>query len=437
MPLFDFTAMGPTGQEQSGTIEAANEEQAIAKLKNEGYYPTFIGAQGSAPKKKATPPRQGGGSKKGKSISFGSGNMKHSDITLFTRQLAILLDAGLPLIRALKTLERQSPVPAVKSVLGGCAQTVEGGSTFSEALSQYPKSFDKLYLNMIKAGEAAGAMESILNRLAEFMEKAARISAKVKSAMIYPCVVLSIAILITVALLIFIVPKFEQIFKDLLGEEAELPLITQYVVATSDMLQRGFGFFADNEILKYVEGPVEIVLIIMLFVFLFKTVAATPAGNLILDKIKFRIPLFGPIISRTAIARFGRTLGTLLGAGVPVLQALQIVKETAGNQVVIAAVEKIHDAVKDGEGISKPLAATEIFPQMVVAMVEVGEETGKLPEMLTKVADTYEEEVDNAVGALTSAIEPIMIVSLAVIVGTIVIALFMPMIAIIEQMGAK
>ena len=343
------------------------------------------------------------------------------DLTVLWRQLAILLDAGLPLIRSLRTLEKQSRNPAIKKTLNEAATSVEGGSTFSEALSQHPKSFNKLYLNMIRAGEAAGAMELILNRLAVFMEKAARIAGKVKSALIYPCVVLTIAILITAGLMVFIVPKFQKIFQDLLGGEP-LPALTAFVMKISEIMQTQF---------------IQAAIVIAVFIVAFKIFSKTTKGKYIIDWVLFRLPLFGPIISKSSISRFARTLSTLLSSGVPVLNALIIVKETAGNETVSKAVQQVHDAVKEGEGMAGPLAATKIFPEMVISMIEVGEETGKLPEMLEKVADTYEEEVDNAVSGLTSMIEPLMIVGLAVIVGTIVIALFMPLIKIIEKIGSS
>jgi type IV pilus assembly protein PilC len=352
-------------------------------------------------------------------MSFGPMVIKRKELMVITRQLAILLDAGLPLIRALKTLERQSKNPAVKKVLGEAASSVEGGATFSEALSQHPKSFDKLYLNMVRAGEAAGAMESILERLAEFMEKAAKVAGKVKSAMVYPSVVLTIAIIITAGLMLFIVPKFKKIFSELLEGEP-LPGLTQFVMGISD--------FIKNDILTVIGILVGIVIIYVI-------VSKTKKGKYVIDWVKYNIPLFGPIVSRSAISRFSRTLGTLMGAGVPVLNALSIVRDTAGNEVVSNGVQQVHDAVKEGEGMAAPLAGTKIFPQMVISMIEVGEETGKLPEMLEKIAITYDEEVDNAVEGLTSMIEPIMMIGLALVVGTIVISLFMPMITIIEKLG--
>ncbi|MBQ7696107.1 MAG: type II secretion system F family protein, partial [Lentisphaeria bacterium] len=332
----------------------------------------------------------------------------------------ILLSAGLPLIRSLRTLEKQASNPAVRVVLGRTAETVEGGATFAEALSQNPKSFDKLYLNMVRAGEASGAMEIILDRLAGFMEKAARIAGKVKSAMIYPIVILSISLLAVVGLMIFIVPNFSKIFRDLLGPSEPLPGITELLIATSETMMTRWYY--------YIGGVFGIVIFFIVLV-------KIPAGKWAMDWVKYNMPLFGPIVSKTAVSRFARTLGTLMSSGVPVLNALAIVKETSGNEVVAGAIQKVHDAVKEGEGIAAPLSKTQVFEEMVVSMVEVGEETGKLPDMLTKIADTYEEEVDNSVSALTSLIEPLMIVGLAGIVGTIVLALFAPLVKIIEKMS--
>ncbi len=423
MPLFLYTAMDASGKEKKGKIDASAEDTAAAELKKQGLFITMIKPAKGAPKEKQKEAATAPGAKKKKgfdlNISIGTPVIKRKDLTIFTRQLAILLDAGLPLIRSLRTLEKQSKNPILKQILGASADSVESGSTFSEALAQHPKSFDKLYLNMIRAGEAAGAMEVILNRLAVFMEKAARIAGKVKSALIYPTVVFSIAMLVTSGLMIFIVPNFKKIFDELLAGEP-LPELTQFVMLISKILQEQIWIFG--------------VIIAVIFV-AYKITNKTKMGRYGIDWVKYNMPLFGPIISKTAISRFSRTLGTLMSSGVPILNALNIIKETAGNEVVSKAVGKVHDAVKEGEGIAAPLGASAIFPQMVISMIEVGEETGKLPEMLEKIADTYEDEVDNAVGALTSMIEPLMIVGLAVIVGTIVIALFMPLTKIIDKLG--
>jgi type IV pilus assembly protein PilC len=273
---------------------------------------------------------------------------------------------------------------------------------------------------MVRAGEASGAMETILDRLAAFMEKSAKIAGKVKSAMIYPIVVLSISLLAVVGLMIFIVPNFEKIFKDLLGPNEPLPGVTLLILGISNTLISHWYY--------YVGGVVGVVAF-------FKIIVKFPLGKFALDWVTYNMPIFGPSISKTAVSRFSRTLGTLMSSGVPVLQALSIVKETSGNDVVASAIQKVHDAVKEGEGIAKPLGETHVFEDMVISMVEVGEETGKLSEMLNKVADTYEDEVDNAVSALTSLIEPLMIVALAGIVGSIVIALFMPLTKIIEKLS--
>lgn len=413
MPQYLYTAMDAAGKEQKGKINAANEEAAKSELKGKKLYVTSIRA--------VIDTKKSGSSKKkgGFNLNLGPMVINRKDLTVVTRQLAILLGAGLPLIRSLRTLEKQSQNPAVQGVLGKTCEIVEGGATFAEALSQSPKSFDKLYLNMIRAGEASGAMEVILDRLANFMESAARIAGKVKSAMIYPCVILFIALAALVGLMVFIVPNFSKIFDDLLEGEP-LPGITQFLINTSNTMM--------NQWYYYIIGIVSIVVI-------YKVMVKIPAGKYAVDYCKYNMPLFGPIIAKTAISRFSRTLGTLMSSGVPVLSALSIVKDTSGNETVSTAVQKVYDAVKEGEGIASPLGKTKIFPEMVISMVEVGEETGKLPEMLDKIADTYEEEVNNAVSALTSLIEPLMIVGLAGMVGTIVIALFLPLTKIIEKMS--
>lgn len=427
MPIFQYTAMDSSGKEKKGRMDAENEQAVGAALKEQGMFPTSIKeAKGSGGSKKSSAVGGGQRDKKGGSmfaklsdIQLGSPVVKKKDLTVFTRQLAILLDAGLPLVRALKTLETQSKNPQLKKVLGMTSTSVEGGQTFSEALSQNPKSFDKLYLNMIRAGEAAGALETILDRLATFMEKAIRMAGKIKSAMVYPVMVLIMAVGITSGLLIFIVPKFKKIFEEMLEGEP-LPWLTEKVMTASDILM---------------DNIVMVISVLVVGIIVFKVVTATKKGRWLFDWVKYNMPLLGPIISKSTIARFSRTLGTLMGSGVPVLQALQIVRDTAGNAVVSAAIQTVHDAVKEGEGMAEPLDSTKIFPSMVISMIEVGEETGKLPEMMAKIADTYDEEVDLAVEGLTSMIEPLMIMFLAVVIGTIVIAMFLPLISIIKKLG--
>jgi len=423
MARFRYIAMDGKGAEVEGVIEAGSQSQAVSSLRGQGLFPTRVaevggGAQakrGAAPVKQVKVATPGGS----KLPAFLRPRVKPKQLMVFTRQLATLIEAGLPLLRGLRILLKQEKTQALREALTGMGEAVESGGTFSEALGQYPRTFDKLYINMVKAGEAGGVLDSVLARLAEFMEKAERIRGKIKSAMTYPLVVLVAALGILTFLMVFIIPKFAEIFTDLLGGKA-LPPITQFVIGLSDAVA--------NQWYVFLGGGFGAVI-------LFKLLKQTPRGAATLDKVKMRTPLFGQLVRKTAVARFARTLGTLMQSGVPILQALNIVRDTAGNQVVADAIQKIHDSVKEGESVAMPMEASGVFPGMVVSMVDVGEETGALPEMLVRVADGYDEEVDMAVEALTSIIEPIMIVFLALIIGTIVIAMFVPLISIVSEMS--
>ena len=335
---------------------------------------------------------------------------------IFTRQLATLIDSGLPLLRGLNVLAKQERDAVLKKAINQLADSIQGGGTFSEGLAQYPIIFNDLYVNMVKAGELGGVLELALRRLAEFQEKAAKIRNKVAAAMVYPIIVMALAIAIMAFLLVFIVPKFEAIFHEMLGDKP-LPGITLFVIGASRFIQNHW---------------LVLLGIIILLLAGYKFAARTVGGKSMVDRLKLRVPLFGSLIRRTAISRFSRTLGTLVTSGVPILQALNITRETAGNIVIACAILQVHDSVKEGESIVQPLEASGAFPPMVVSMIDVGEETGQLPEMLLKIADVYDDEVDNSVAALTAALEPIMIIILAVVVMTIVIALFMPLISIIS-----
>jgi type IV pilus assembly protein PilC len=346
------------------------------------------------------------------------GKIKTKHLMVFTRQLATLQEAGLPLLRGLHVLQRQEKTPQLYAAITGMAESVQSGTTFAEALAQYPKVFGTFYVNMAKAGEVSGALHTVLLRLAEFMEKSEKIKNKVKGAMVYPVVVMVMAMIILAVLMIFVIPKFKEIFEDLLQGKA-LPALTQMVIGLSDMI-------AHNG-LYLIAGVVG-------FVILVKFLMKTPSGKRGMDAMKLRAPVFGQLVKKTAIANFTRTLGTLLSGGVPILQALNIVKEVTNNAVLAKAVVQVHDSVKEGETIVVPLEASGVFPPMVVGMIQVGEETGALPEMLMKIAETYDDEVDTAVEALTSIIEPIMIILLALVVGTIVIAMFMPLVTIIGSL---
>lgn len=419
MARYSYVALDSRGQETTGVIEAASQNEAIGQLRQAGYFPKSIVDEAKAPKQKvAKAPAKAASAKSGVFSLFQKTTVKSKTLMIFTRQLATLIDAGLPLLRGLTVLSKQEPDPVLRRVITNLAESVQGGSTFSESLNAHPKIFNKLYVNMVKAGELGGVLELVLLRLAEFQEKAQKIKNKVVSAMFYPVIVLVIAIAIMAFLLVFIVPKFEAIFADMLGGRA-LPALTQFVIGASNLVK-------DN-VLLLIGGVV--VLIIG-----YNLLQKTPKGLHFIDTIKLKAPLFGDLTRKSAISRFSRTLGTLVTSGVPILQALNITRETAGNVIISDAIVKVHDAVKEGESIVHPLEASNVFPPMVISMIDVGEETGQLPEMLLKVAEVYDDEVDNAVAGLTSLLEPIMIVFLAVVVGTIVIALFLPLISIISGM---
>ena len=426
MPKFNYIALDARGQETTGVMEGATSNDVVAQLRQGGFFPTSVVEEGKGgpkvAKKKdrsAKPAAQASGAKKAGSITlFQRKTVKSKVLMIFTRQLATLIDAGLPLLRGLNVLAKQEKDLVLKGTINALADSVQGGGTFSESLAQHPKIFNRLYINMVKAGELGGVLELVLNRLAEFQEKAQKIKNKVVSAMFYPVIVLCIAIAILCFLLVFIVPRFEQIFKDMLGGK-QLPGLTQFVINSSNALK---------EHAFLVIGGVAAVVV------LFKVVSKTSKGREILDQIKLSMPLFGDLNRKSSISRFSRTLGTLVTSGVPILQALNITRETAGNTIIAEAISKVHDSVKEGESIVNPLEASGVFPPMVISMVDVGEETGQLPEMLLKIAEVYDDEVDNSVSGLTSLLEPIMIVFLALIVGTIVIALFLPLISIISGM---
>src|SRR6059036_2482707 len=428
MPKYSYVAMDSRGKETKGTLDVANQNEAIGRLKEMGFFPTKVVEEKSAKpdaKAKAAPGRPGQ-KKAGKGgldiqikIPGLSGRVKPKVLTAFTRQLATLVDAGLPLLRGLRVLEKQEKNVTLKDIIGQLGYSIEGGSTFSEGLAQHPKVFNRLYVNMVKAGELGGVLEVVLSRLADFMEKAQKIKGKVISAMFYPVAVMTVAVVILAVLMIYVVPKFKDIFKDMLPGKP-LPGFTRFVLGVSDAIANNF----------IVTAMCTAVVVAGLIAFI-----KTRFGRRIFDKFKLNMPILGSVISKVAISRFTRTLGTLVSSGVPILQALTIVKETSGNVIVGNAVAAVHESVKEGETITAPLEASNVFPPMVISMVDVGEQTGALPEMLMKIADNYDDEVDNAVSAMTSLLEPIMIVFLAVVVGSIVIALFLPLIKLMEEVG--
>ena len=423
MAKFQYEALDTkTGRTEKGELPANSQAEALARLQEMGLAPTKCEEAKAEPKKgKGKAKKKGKKGKKGAmqlEINIGAA-VNEKTLTIFTRQLAQLTSAGLPLLSGLTVLARQEKNQTLKRVLGELAEVIEGGGTFSEGLAQHPKVFNKLFVSMVKAGELGGVLEVVLDRLAQFMEKAMRIKGKVKAAMFYPIAVLIVAIVIMAILLIFVIPKFKDVFGDLTGEDG-LPDFTQFVLDISDTVKENAfgtatGMFA--------------------FMLTLSLCGKSKHGRFVLDKLALFFPIIGPVVEKVSIARFARTLGTLINSGVPILQALNIVKDTSGNTVVAQAVQDVHDSVKEGETIVAPLEASRVFPPMVISMVDVGEKTGDMPQMLEKIADTYDEEVDRAVESMTSLIEPVMIVFLAVIVGSIVIAMFLPLIKMIESIS--
>lgn len=355
--------------------------------------------------------------KKSRPMVFGRA-LNSKGLTIFTRQLATLVKAGMPILRSIEVLARQEKRAGFKIVLEEIADTIRSGGNFSEGLAAHPKLFDRLYVNMVRAGEAGGVLSTVLERLSVFNEKSERIKGKVKAAMIYPAIISSVAIAIVSILMVVVVPQFQGIFSGMLKGQP-LPALTQLLLTVSFFMRDNFLLTAGVVVAAY---------------FGFGIFKKTKPGARLIDWLLIHLPVLGDLMLKATIARFTRTFGTLLSSGVPILQALMITRDTSGNVHVANALNVVHDRVKEGDNVAKPLEATAIFPGMVTSMIEVGEETGSLPDMLTRIADSYDEEVDNAVAGLTSVIEPIMIVFMAVVVGTIVIALFLPLVSIIESL---
>ena len=419
MPTFTFEAMNKSGQEVKNEIDAESHEEAIARIRQQGLFPTKVREKALKKfgKKKAGAAAAGGTKRK---MPISIGGVPRKQLVAFTRQLSTLQDAGLPILRSLQILEEQMRPGLLKAVIGGVADDVEGGGTLSDAMSKFPKAFDKLYVNMINAGEIGGVLDIILQRLADFMEKAAKLKKKVVGAMIYPAVVIMIAVAIVSMIMIVVIPKFQSIFASF---GTKLPAITQYLIDFSAWFGPGYGW-------AYVLfSPMALILLIRL-------IRMSEGGRYAVDAVKLKIPILGSILGKTAIARFTRTLGTLISAGVPILDAITITKETCGNDVYSRALGKVHDAIREGESMADPLRATKVCDALVVNMIDVGEETGDLDKMLVKVADNYDSDVDVLVGSLISILEPLMVVVLGLIVGTIVVALFMPMIALIQTISS-
>lgn len=411
MPEFTYEALDKGGRQVRGVIDASSEEVIVEKLRNMGYYPLNVVINKKAAGQVdilALP---------GLRLIFHRVKTKH--VMTFTRQLATLIDAGLPILRSLHILQEQVESQIFKDKIGQIAKDIESGGSLSDALSKHPKVFDSLYVNMVRAGEIGGVLEAVLNKIAEFLEKRQIIIGKVKSAMMYPLIVMILAISIVTFILLVIIPKFKEIF-DQLG--AELPFLTQLLVDLSYIIAN---------------RTIWVVLAIAAVWFIFKKINQTKEGKYFFDRLKLRLPVFGDLFRKIAITRFASTLATLITSGVPILQALDIVRETSGNEVLTRAMDTVYNSVKDGETIHEPLSKCKVFPPLVVHMVAVGEETGAIDQMLIKVAEAYEREVDDTVNALTSIIEPVLIVFLGAIVGVIVVALYLPLFNIPKVIGQE
>ena len=413
MPVFAYEALNKDAQKVKGDITANSKDEAIKLIQSKGLRPTRLQQQKGEPAKKAVPVVEQLAPKK-KSALFKRGVRSH-DIVTFTTQLSTLQDAGLPIVRSLKILEDQQKPGKFKDQLEAIADEVEQGSTFSEALSKYPKSFNKLYISMVRAGEAGGVLDVILRRLAGFMEKSQKLRRKVKGALIYPAAVITVAAAILVVIMLFVVPAFEKMFQDI-GQA--LPAPTQLLLTTSQTLQDWWFLLP---------------LVPIFLVFSMKMIARTDRGEKALDRFKLKMPVFGNIIKKSSVARFCRTLGTLIASGVPILEALRIVRDAVGNVIIANAIEDVHGSIREGDTIAAPLRASGIFDELLVNMIDVGEETGELDKMLMKIADNYEADVDVAVEGMSSLLEPVLIVGMGLVVGFIVISLFLPLVSIIKN----
>lgn len=418
MPKFNYTAVDSRGTDQSGCIEAHDLRQVIAILRGQGLFPTDITRADAPPGSLPGTPDSGLARLGLFSWNRLSRPVSTQQLSIFTRQLATLLRAGMPLLRGLEVLARQERNPVFRQIIGQLGGAIRSGGTLSAAMAAHPRVFDRLYLNMVRAGEAGGMLDHVLERLARFQEKSHQLRGKIRSALAYPLMVLLVAVAILAGLMVFVVPRFRQIFADLL-KGAPLPALTRVVLALSEAVKA-------HALLVLAAGVAGWIAVAWC--------ARTPRGARLVDGWVLRVPLFGELVRHSVVSRVARTLGTLLAGGVPMLPALLITRDTCGNRFMAGAVEVVHDRVKQGAPVARSLEGTRAFPPLTTSMVEVGEQTGQLPGMLGRVADIYEEEVDQAVAGLSSLLEPLLILGLALLVGTIVIALFLPLVRIVQLM---
>jgi type IV pilus assembly protein PilC len=404
MPVYVWEGTSITGEKRLGELEAADERAVRIILRRQRIKPSKIRTKSKD---------------LFENINLLKPRVKVKDIVIFTRQLSTMIDAGLPLVQGIDALAEQQENKTFKSMLQQIKADVEGGSTFADALKKHPKHFDSLYTNMVAAGEVGGMLDEVMNRLAVYMEKAQRLKRKVKSALTYPIIVLGISALVLAIILIFVIPVFEKMFAE---SGQALPLPTQMVIALSNFVKSYF---------------LVIIAAIVIFIFLLKKFYATSKGRYAIDKFLLKTPVFGPLIKKVAVSKLTRTLGTLINSGVPIIDALNVAAGTAGNKLVEDAIYKVRTSISEGRTIAQPLQEANIFPNMVVQMISVGETTGALDQMLNKIADFYDEEVDTAVDALTSMIEPFMIVFLGGTIGSIIIAMYLPIFKMASVMGGS
>ena len=403
MPTYRYSAMDSSGRTVGGTLEAESMELVRAKLSDLRYHVLSI---------RETRARAGV-----QGFMSSLQRVKLKDLVVFSRQFATMVDAGLSVVKCLDILQKQSRNPRMKEVIGAVKQDVAGGTSLTEALQRHPRIFSALYVNMIRSAEAGGILDTVLDRLATFLEKEQETRNKIKSAMTYPVVVFCFAMLMLVALLFFVLPKFKMIFESM---GLELPLTTRLML-NSSLYLRQYWYIA--------------IVVVVGTVVLLRLAVRTEKGRYAVDAAKLKLPVFGDLILKTAVSRFARTFGTLISSGVPVLRALEIVADTAGNLVVADTVSRARVSIKEGDKISTPLFGSKVFPVMVTQMIAVGEETGRLDQMLVKVANFYDEEVDATLKALTSLIEPLMIVGLGVIVGFIAVSVISPIYSLVGSLG--
>ncbi len=411
MPSFEYFVKDKEGKDHTGVQDAPDVNTLVTMLRTQGYIIVRIAE--AKPAKffslsvgKTAKPKSSGGKK---------GKIKLEDLVVFSRQLATLVAAGIPLIQAVDILAEQSEKDQLRAILKDMHQEIQGGKSFSDALAKHKKIFSELYINLVKAGESSGSLEEVLDRLATYLEKSNTLQKKVKSALMYPATVIVIAFIITYGMLAFVIPKFAEMFE---GLNAKLPAPTVMLIQLS-------RFLGENWILIF--GGIGVL------IFVFRQIINTRAGRLAWDSLQLRVAVFGPLLLKVAVSKFARTLATLVRSGVPILSALEIVSKTSGNSRLELVIRSLMDSVKKGDTISGPLSKSKVFPPMVVRMIGIGEETGELEEMLLKISDFYDAEVDAAVDGLTSLIEPLIIAFLGVVIGGIVIAMFLPILTLASQ----